>query len=168
MGWWKKHNPDPLDQRSKALKSQLSSLEDEIRRLQSQVEQPASQPKHRSTVRPQSPTSQRPITAIPKEPIFEPVDHWQHKAESPSTAPHFNDLGVRKYDLLANWRRFKAHFRGPSSNNPKLVSYLAAGSINGLRPLRYEKRVARNRFIFLSVFFVLILWGILAMIFNQR
>ena len=29
-------------------------------------------------------------------------------------------------------------------------------------------RIARNRFIFLSIFFVLILWGILAAIFNQR
>ncbi len=168
MGWWKKNNPDPLDQRSKALKSQLSNLEEEIRKLQSQVDQPATQPRHRSTVRPQSPPSRRNPSAIPKEPVFEPVDRWQQKSETPPTGPHFNDLGVRKYDLLATLRRFKDHFRGPSSNNPKLVSYLAAGSINGLRPLRYEKRVARNRFILLSVFFVLILWGILAMIFNQR
>jgi hypothetical protein len=39
------------------------------------------------------------------------------------------------------------------------VSYLAAGGIQGLRPLRYEKRVARNRFIFFVIFLVLILLG---------
>ena len=53
-------------------------------------------------------------------------------------------------------------FKTPPASNPKLVNYLAAGSIQGLRPLRYEKRVARNRFIFLVVVLVLALWGILA------
>jgi hypothetical protein len=48
------------------------------------------------------------------------------------------------------------------------VSYLAVGSIKGLRPLRYEKRIARNRFIFLSLFFALILWGLIYAFFNSR
>jgi hypothetical protein len=60
------------------------------------------------------------------------------------------------------------HLRGTPTANPKLVSYLAAGSIKGLRPLRYEKRIARNRFIFLSIFFALILWGVLIAIFKSR
>jgi hypothetical protein len=45
------------------------------------------------------------------------------------------------------------------------VHYLAAGGVQGLRPLRYEKRVARNRFIFFVVVvffallgFVLVFW----------
>ena len=38
------------------------------------------------------------------------------------------------------------------------MSYLAAGGIQGLRPLRYEKRKARRRFIiFASVLFLLLL-----------
>ena len=53
------------------------------------------------------------------------------------------------------------HVHGPSANNPKLVNYLAAGSIQGLRPLRYEKRVARNRVIALTVILVAVLGGIL-------
>ena len=63
----------------------------------------------------------------------------------------YNDLGVRKYDLMGALRRWQKHLRGNPTANPKLVSYLAAGSIKGLRPLRYEKRIARNRFIFLSL-----------------
>jgi hypothetical protein len=47
------------------------------------------------------------------------------------------------------------------------VNYLAAGSIQGLRPLRYEKRVARNRFLFLVVVLVLVLWGIIVVIFKR-
>ena len=74
----------------------------------------------------------------------------------------FNELGVRKYDLSAVWRRLKNNFRGPATSNPRLVNYLAAGSIQGLRPLRYEKRVARNRFVALVVLLILALWGIIS------
>jgi hypothetical protein len=41
------------------------------------------------------------------------------------------------------------------------VSYLAAGGIQGLRPLRREKRVARNRFFVLVAFLFFVLLGIL-------
>ena len=40
------------------------------------------------------------------------------------------------------------------------MSYLAAGGIQGLSPLRREKRVARNRFIVLVSFLFLVLLGI--------
>lgn len=74
--------------------------------------------------------------------------------------PHLNDLGVRKYDLLSAWRRLTHHLSGPTSNNPKMVHYLAAGSIQGLRPLRYERRVARNRFLAFLSLLLLVLWGL--------
>jgi hypothetical protein len=79
----------------------------------------------------------------------------------PDSPGHYNELGLRKYDLHAAWSRFKSHFRGPVASNPKLVSYLAAGSIQGLRPLRYEKRVARNRFLVFVAALILALWGLI-------
>ena len=78
------------------------------------------------------------------------------------------ELGVRKYDLPALMRRLRNHFRGPSTTNPKLVSYLAAGGIQGLRPLRYEKRVARNRFIALVAILFVILLGLIAVFFRHK
>jgi hypothetical protein len=98
------------------------------------------------------------------EPIFEDVDRDRLKAqtETATTPEHYNELGVRKYDLPALLRRIRNHFRGPATTNPKLVSYLAAGGIQGLRPLRYEKRVARNRFILLVAILLLALLGLLA------
>ena len=83
------------------------------------------------------------------------------RGEAATTPEHYNELGVRKYDLPALLRRVRDHFRGPSTTNPKLVSYLAAGGIQGLRPLRYEKRVARNRFIFFVIILFLALLGTL-------
>ena len=55
-------------------------------------------------------------------------------------------------------------FRGPSTNNPKLVSYLAAGGIQGMRPLRREKRIARNRTIALAIMLLLILLGMIVVL----
>ena len=76
-------------------------------------------------------------------------------------------MGVRKYDLLGAWQRFKDQFKTPPASNPKLVTYLASGSIQGLRPMRYEKRVARNRFILLVLVLLVTLWGILAVVFRH-
>src|SRR6185295_7192989 len=90
------------------------------------------------------------------------------KTEHSNTPEHYNDLGVRKYDLPALWRRIRNQFRGPSTTNPKLVSYLAAGGIQGLRPLRYEKRVARNRFIVLVACLFLVLLGIILVFYKHK
>ena len=91
------------------------------------------------------------------------------RGEGTTTPEHFNELGVRKYDLPALLRRVREHFRGPSTSNPKLVSYLAAGGIQGLRPLRYEKRVARNRFIaFVAILFLLLLGTLVVFLKGQR
>lgn len=123
-------------------------------------------PRVRSVTKPPS-SSPSPFAApapAPRaqEPIFEEVDHARLQAQQEqATSGHFNELGVRKYDLAAVWRRTRSHFRGPATTNPKLVNYLAAGSIQGLRPMRYEKRVARNRFIFLVVVLALVMWGLI-------
>lgn len=99
-----------------------------------------------------------------REPVFETVNHERvtTPGDREGEASQFNDLGVRKYDLPGAWRRFTRHFRGPPASNPKLINYLAAGSIQGLRPLRYEKRVARNRVLALALILALMLVGIIS------
>jgi hypothetical protein len=176
---------DPISDRARALSAEIAALESEIRKLDSHVQQnqqnqqnQQSQQSHenprlRSTALPHGGTPHRmpepatqPIPAA-HEPIFEDVDQNRLKTrgEAASTPEYFNDLGVRKYDLPALLRRIRNHFRGPSTTNPKLVNYLAAGGIQGLRPMRYEKRVARNRFVALFLFlFVILLGFILALV----
>jgi hypothetical protein len=146
-------------------------LEAQIRRLDTQALRPEAHPRLRPAALPQGAAFPHAAPAPPApalkpathEPIFEAVDQdrLQARAEAAFTPEHYNELGVRKYDLPALLRRIRGHFRGPSTTNPKLVSYLAAGGIQGLRPLRYEKRVARNRFIALVVFLVLLLLGLI-------
>lgn len=163
MGLFKK-KPDPISDRAQQLTGQIEALEAQIRQLSEQAAQP--HPRLRSTTRPGGPAP-TPVTPV-REPIFETVNQAHLKTPPESASPqHFNELGVRKYDLAAAWERLKNNFRGPSASNPKLVNYLAAGSIQGLRPLRYEKRVARNRFLVLVFFLFLLLWGVIAYFFRR-
>jgi hypothetical protein len=173
MGMFKKKH-DPISERAQALNDQIAALEAEIHRLAAQQGQqnahPAAQPKLRSTAIPHGPTVSAQLTvSAPSspEPVFEDIEQ-KRLDRQPETAPpeHFNALGVRKYDLAGVWQRLKNQFRGPATSNPKLVNYLAAGSIQGLRPLRYEKRVARNRFLVLVVLLVLALWGAITFFFR--
>ncbi len=159
---------DPISARSKALNAQIAQLENQIKELNTRLPTNPGAPKVRSTAYPQNHQSAPAPDLQP--PIFEKVESSGVKKlmEPASSANYYNDQGLRKFDLSSFVRRFQNHLQGPVSNNPKLVNYLAVGSIKGLRPLRYEKRVARNRFLFLSAFFALVLFGILSVIFNRK
>jgi len=165
MGLFKK-NPDPITDRSRDLSAKIAALESKIKKL-SQELQPAPGLRVRSTAYPRDTmVSAQPEVVTPRssEPIFEKVDQNQLKApaEPPAAPQHFNELGVRKYDLWSLLERIKKQFEAPPAANPRLVNYLAAGSIQGLRPLRFEKRVQRNRFVALLALLVLAALGILS------
>jgi hypothetical protein len=165
MAWFRK-KPDPISDRARSLNAEIARLDAQIKALDAQLQHGPSQPRLRSTASPHGSTVNHPAPAPPpanEAPIFEEVgqDLLKARSEAATTPDHYNDLGVRKYDLPALMRRIRDHFRGPSTTNPKLVSYLAAGGIQGLRPLRYEKRVARNRFIFFVIILFLALLGTL-------
>jgi hypothetical protein len=152
---------DPISERARALNDQIASLEAEIKRLDTQL-QHTPVPRLRSTAMPHGATVARTHEPPPPEPVFEEVKPMRTADE---TAPpdQFNELGVRKYDLPGLLGRLRPHFRRPTTNNPRLVAYLAAGGVQGLRPLRYEKRVARNRFIVLVVVLFVILLGVISL-----
>ena len=182
MGFFKKKK-DPVSERAKTLNHQIAALQAEIERLSDPPEEaerpearkpaksfskpapePSRPPKLRSTTIPGKELARRARVQARSapDPVFEKVSQTPaNERPEPATPAHYNDLGVRKYDLASLWKRLQAHFRGPATNNPKLVNYLAAGSIQGLRPLRYEKRVARNRFIVFVVFLIAAIWGLI-------
>ena len=153
MGLLSGKRPDPISQRARALDAEIQALQAQIRRLGSEAESGG------GLGEPET----KPVVAW-REPVFEAVDHERVKsqAEPRVREGHYNELGVRKYDLAGAWRRFQSNFHGPPASNPKLINYLAAGSIQGLRPLRYEKRVARNRVLALAFLLAMVLWGLIA------
>jgi len=181
-----KKKPDPLSERARALNAEIAALEAEIHKLDAKLQGDGGSPRLRSTALPHgqvvghipAPATStpaagsiaRPAPRILTDPIFENVDRQRLKArgQTGATPEHYNELGVRKYDLPALLARLRNHFRGPSTTNPKLVNYLAAGGIQGLRPLRYEKRVARNRFIVLVIVLFLVLLGLISAFVRHR
>ena len=187
MGFFKK-KPDPISERAQALNEQIAALEAEIQRLSapepaeeqhpppariSSDSRPGSQqPRLRSTTLPHGHSGST-INAPPQpasaatagtveEPPLEDVNPFRTQGDVTASAPPRPDLGVRDSEPATVWERIKNNFRAPAASNPKLVNYLAAGSIQGLRPLRYEKRVARNRFLLFVAALALVLWGLLA------
>ncbi|MGH8023235.1 MAG: hypothetical protein ACRED1_06625, partial [Limisphaerales bacterium] len=100
------------------------------------------------------------------EPVFEEIKPVK-PADDTVPADRFNELGVRKYDLPALLRKLCDQFKRPTTSNPRLVNYLAAGGVHGLRPLRYEKRVARNRLVLFTLILLVILLGTVLGIFHN-
>ncbi len=167
MGFlWKK--TDPISERGRTLKVEIALLEEQIQRLNADLEQSKAQPKLRSTALPHSQTQT--VSPNSAAPVFEKVDHGRiHTLVDAQNSPaHLNELGARQYDLLAVWQRFKSLFHSPPPNNPKLINLLAAGNFHGLRPLRYEKRVARNRVIALMAFLLLVLYCFVTIVVKHR
>ncbi len=164
---WRKKKPDLVSDRQRSLNQEIAQLEAQIKKLDTQLQRDRREPSLNPEVGSSKSFSPPPAVAPPEEPIFELVDQDRLQTRQETTSPHhYNELGVRKYDLPALWQRVRQQFRGPSTTNPKLVSYLAAGGIQGLRPMRHEKRVARNRFIALVIFLFLMLLGII-MVLNR-
>jgi hypothetical protein len=167
-----KKKPDPISDKARALNDEIAALEAEIKKLGDQLQRTPT-PKFRSTATPQGTTiphvAEKPAPPPPKpEPVFEDIKRSPLSPGAENETPElYNDLGLRKYDLPALWSRIRNHFRGPTTNNPRLVNYLAAGGVQGLRPLRYEKRVARNRVIALAIILLGILLGT-ALLFIQH
>jgi hypothetical protein len=179
MAWLRK-KPDPLSDRARALNQEIAQLEDQIKELGAQLLRDQAHPRLRSTARPHESTVSHPgagaappsppAAAAAHEPIFEEVDQGRLESGGEPVIPreHYNELGLRKYDLPALLRRIRSFFQGPSATNPKLVSYLAAGGIQGLRPLRYEKRKQRRRLIVLAAVLFLLGLGIVRELYRRR
>ena len=166
MGFFKK-KPDPISDKARQLEAEIAALEAQICSLSGKL--PAAQRAHSPAPEVPAPSHTAAESRAAESPVFEKVNlHRVTQQPEPHSPEQFNELGVRKYDLAGAWRRLLHQFRGPDAHNPRLISYLASGTIQGLRPLRYEKRVARNRFVGLFLLLLLILWGVAYVFFRHR
>lgn len=162
-----KKKADPISERAKSLNAEIAQLEAKIKALSDETARANTGPRIRSTAVPGHAPAPAPALATP---VFVEVQH--KPALLPmvqSTEPLvYNHLGARKFNPGAAWRRLCSHFRGAGTTNPRLVNYLAAGSVHGLQPLRIEKRVARNRTLLLIAVLVAVIWGVLYLLVAGR
>ena len=122
---------DPLDSRDRAIKARLEDLESQIEELDEVVEVHELKP------------ADTPLPTRPSYPLSE------------------QRLGTVESENETAWQWLTRRFRKPPvSSNPRMVNFLAARTNQGLRALRYERRVARNRFLAFSMLLVLVLIGL--------
>ena len=160
---------DPVKKRERALKKQLRGIKNQIDALDEESRKTKQLPLVRSTVRPGK--------SIPPQNPFSSGQEWTLESEAGESSqareslevasPHYNEHGVKKLDAVHLWRRLRNCFRRTPSSRSKFVDYLAAGSIQGIRPLRYERRIARNRFLALFVLLLALLFSILILLQNS-
>ena len=135
MGLFRK-NKDPLKKRAKSVQNKLKKLHAQIQDLDENPGQVSYE-------------------------LHDLKQNDQSLPRRPSTMEKYQPLDTKTQRPEKIWDRMTKHFRKPPvSNNPKMVNFLAAGSIQGLRPLRYERRVARNRFLAFTAVLMLILIGL--------
>lgn len=160
--------PDPLSDRARALEAEISALQTQIK--QAEAGQPLwpGTPKLRSTT---LPSLEKGVSvSTPAAPVFEEVDQKRLKASAalPPPATTHPELGVRPRGFSTRLSDLKRRLGLTPSSNPKLVQLLNSGQIQGLRPLRYERRVARNRFLLLFLILLAVLFGLFKAIVGNR
>ncbi|MBG85940.1 MAG: hypothetical protein CMO80_03445 [Verrucomicrobiales bacterium] len=145
---------DPIDDHSRELERELENLREEIRQAE------ADAPKFRSTVTPQQPGEQ----TTQADPIFEEYD--QSKVRQPESPLREDGEAVssRERGVRAWFRQLKKNVGAAPSTNPRLVKLMSVGNIEGLKPLRAEKRQARNRFLFLFGVLLFVLYVLFSLV----
>jgi len=160
-------NTDLLSERARALEAKIAALQAQIKQAEAGTPLWPGSPKLRSTALPGGSK----VTAVPTSaaPVFEDVDQKRLKA-APAAAPaHAHpELNPRPRGGAGTLQNLKRHFGLTPTGNPKLVKLLDSGQIRGLRPLRYERRVARNRFFVLSAVLLAVLYGLFKTIMGGR
>ena len=150
---------DPLRSREQEIRREVRALESRIHGLSGKGGRRKG-PKFRSTVLPYG-------APVPEEPmVFEPTDGPGEEAVPRPEQVHYNEQGVPKLDLVRLWQRWIGGRPEARKSHSRLVDYLASGSFQGARPLRYERRIARNRFLLLLFFLLMILFGIISLLQN--
>lgn len=158
---------DPLSERARALEAEIASLQAQIKQAESGAPLWPGTPKLRSTTLPGGPKAE--AAPAPAAPVFEDVDQKRLKAApAVAPAPAHPEVSPRPRGVAGTLRNLKRHFGLTPSGNPKLVKLLDSGQIRGLRPLRYERRVARNRFFLLSAVLLAVLYGLFRAIMGGR
>ena len=161
MGWFT-HHTNPITTRAHELSCEIEKLKEQITVLQdaSHSENPVL---IRTTIEKTTRVSNDPI--LRNDEVFLKDSESKAKRVGPSL---YNEQGVRKFDLHGLWLKMKQSKPLPEPNqNEKLITYLATGRNHGYTALRKETRVARNRFILLTLILVSVLWSILSLLIPQ-
>ena len=132
---WFQHQPDPFSKKTRDLNRQLRNVKAEIQQLSLELDDEKEHPA--LTVTKEAATSDQSGTTG-RQPFLDAVRQ--------------------------TFKRLMGMIQSRSPESERLVSYLAAGSFEGMRPLRYEKRVRRNRIIFYSLVIAILIFAVMGLL----
>jgi len=159
MGWFTRPK-DPMSARQ-------AELDREIQAIQRRISDLSARPLPQARPKPSAPPSVRPAPQNLATP-----GSWQNfesSAARPTPAPApVSVAGPRtgpavpadRFNLVEVWQRWMQRLGGQPRRPSGLVNLMAAGSVHGLRPLRYERKIARRRFLLSLGLLLLLLYGI--------
>jgi hypothetical protein len=157
MAWFGKRQ-SALDRRLREIDRELDNLETQVRRLQRTPGKNApAQPAGRPPAREAGPAAPAPPERNPMS-FGAPRQRELWSRHTQEEVVHPPGSGGRSW-----WQQFFPARQRPA--DPKLVSYLSTGSFKTMRPLRYERRMARYRFAFS---FALLVGAVLALVLALR
>ncbi|MBM3850624.1 MAG: hypothetical protein FJ396_10675 [Verrucomicrobia bacterium] len=149
MGWFNKAK-DPMAARQAELDREIQAIQ---RRISNLAARPA------PALRPSAPRGQdsQPVPPPRPEPVPAPVPgsfHGSRPVGPMAGAP------TDRFNLVEAWQRVVQRLGFQPRRPTGLVHLMAAGSVHGLRPLRYERKIARRRFLLSLGLLLLLLYGI--------
>jgi len=156
MAIFRKKQDDPLNQKAQQIEAELAN----IKALRQKLEQSGTI--NREFIKPQQPTDNCHLFIEGKQPFLEEQENLNVKKISefqPDSA---------KYDLFGKIKKRLGIVEKTESEKAKLIQTLMAGSVQGPPLLKYEQRVARNRFLLLFTIFIIILIGVLSLVTKVR
>ena len=161
MGWFTR-KPDPMTAHSRELSAEIAALEFEIHQLNNAAG--LSDPRQIRSVLEETRILPSGSLLKTEEELVEPTDS-EPMRDCPSL---YNDQGLQKFDLAGWWLRKKRLEPLPApTKNEQLVTLIATGRHHGHTALRRDTRLARNRFILLTLVLLAVLWSILSLLIPQ-
>jgi hypothetical protein len=149
MGWFTKPK-DPMSARQAELDREIEAIQ---RRISDLAARPLPQAGARS-LRSRESRVAVPVAADRPTPSPAPVPMSVAGPRAGATVP------ADRFNLVEAWQRWMQRLGIEPRRPSGLVHLMAAGSVHGLRPLRYERRIARRRFLFSLSLLLLLLYGI--------
>jgi len=144
----------PLKRRLEDLERELSAVNREVKSLTKDIGRGVARPSRQPPARPGSQTQGEARGNNYTGELFGSADRTSGR-KSEEASP----LSSEAVERLSSQERAKLE------RNPRFANYFVSGSVDGIRPLRHERRIQRNKAITMIIVVLLVLLGVLYLIF---
>ncbi|MBR90941.1 MAG: hypothetical protein CMO66_06715 [Verrucomicrobiales bacterium] len=165
MAWGRKKQRSS-GKRASEFDDRIATLQREIQKLQTVLDEGNPQGV-REALKETKPARRKRKATLPEELNLTRPRPVEPRREHPGL---YNAQGVRKFDLASAWERITGRIADEQpapGTETRLYTFIPGETLDGQPALGIEKRKARNRFIFLFLIFLAVLWSVLTLLLPQ-